>query len=320
MKIIHGLEQFNIDGETAVSIGKFDGIHLGHKKLVENLLAQKKRGLKSVVFTFDPDPGTFFSGRQMPILMTIDEKRRWFEKNEIDILVEFPLNNRTAVTPPEAFIEDILSDSLHAKFISAGMDVSFGDRGKGDYHLLQKMAGSYGYELSLIPKVRIEGKEISSTYVRSEVAAGNMEMATKLLGCPYQVSGIVEHGRSFGHTIGIPTVNLLPEKGKLLPPNGVYYSYVYIDGIKHNGMTNIGCKPTVSNSGQVGVETFIYDFNENIYGEFIEVQLLSYRRAEMHFDSIEALKNQMNKDVSDGVIFHEKYEKDSLQEPSSVVK
>ena len=313
MRIIEGCRKFTIEGESAVAIGKFDGIHLGHRQLISELLKQKKCGRKAVIFTFDPEPGTFFSGHTVPGLSTREEKRAWFQECGIDVLVEFPLTAETAAMKPEAFVSEILVGMIHAVYIAAGTDVSFGDQGRGDYRLLQKMSSQYGYEVHLIQKVNLNGREISSTYVRAEVACGHMEMAQKLLGIPYTVSGTVEHGRHLGHTIGVPTVNLLPPEGKLLPPNGVYYSLVTVGDRTYRGMTNIGCKPTVTDEGRIGVETYLYDFSGDLYGQFIEVAILAYRRPEKHFKGIQELEAQMKQDIADGILFHEDYQKNALQ-------
>lgn len=297
MEIITGTTQFKINEKTAVAIGKFDGIHVGHKKLLSYILEQKKDGLKSVVFTFDPSPEEFFMGKRLPQLFTRDEKRRAFEKMGIDVLLEFPLTEITAATEPEDFVKRILVSQLSADYIAAGVDVSFGNRGRGDRHLLAHLSKEFGYELELIDKVRVDDEEVSSTRVRNEVSDGNMKMAARLLGEEYSVSGTVVHGRHIGHTIGVPTANIHPEENKLLPPFGVYKSVVVTRYGMVNGMTNIGRKPTISDREKVGVETYLYDFDRDLYDSFIEVKLLSFMRPEMKFDSVDDLKKQIKSDV-----------------------
>ncbi|MBQ6587145.1 MAG: bifunctional riboflavin kinase/FAD synthetase [Butyrivibrio sp.] len=297
MQIITRLDELNIQDKTAIAIGKFDGIHLGHKKLLKYILDQKQDGLKATVFTFEPSPEEFFVGHPVKQLFTRNEKRKAFEDMGIDILVEFPLNEKTAATPPEDFVKTILVEDLNADYIAAGTDVSFGDKGRGDQYLLRNMSKELGFELCLIDKVMLDGEEVSSTRVRNQIADGEIPMAKRLLGGDYSIMGIVEHGNHLGHTIGIPTVNILPPAGKLLPPFGVYSSRVIIDGEEYKGMTNIGRKPTVSSDNQIGVETFIYDFDQDVYGKTIEVRLLEFKRPEMKFDSVEQLKAQMEKDI-----------------------
>jgi riboflavin kinase/FMN adenylyltransferase len=299
MKIITRLDELNITDKTAIAIGKFDGIHLGHKKLLKLILDQKQDGLKATVFTFEPSPEEFFVGHPVKQLFTRNEKRKAFEAMGIDILVEFPLNAQTAATPPEDFVKNILVEDLKADYIAAGCEVSFGDKGRGDQHLLKSMSRELGFELCLIDKVMLDGEEVSSTRVRNQVADGNIPMAKRLLGSDYSISGIVEHGNHLGSTIGVPTVNVLPPVGKLLPPFGVYSSIVVVGDRTFKGMTNIGRKPTVSSNNQVGVETYIYDFDEDVYGKFIEVKLCEFKRPEMKFESVEKLKAQMKKDIED---------------------
>lgn len=297
MEIITRLDELCIDSKTAIAMGKFDGIHLGHKKLLGKVLSQKQDGLKATVFTFEPSPEEFFVGHTVRQLFTRSEKRKAFEKLGIDILVEFPLTEVTAATEPEDFVRTILCEDLKACYIAAGTDVSFGDKGRGDQYLLRNLSKDLGFELELIDKVMLDGSEVSSTRVRNEVADGNMHEVKRLLGTEYSICGIVEHGRHIGHTIGVPTVNVLPPANKLLPPFGVYSSIVTIDGREFQGMTNIGRKPTISEKEAVGAETYIYDFEEDVYGKEIEVRLKEFLRPEMKFDNLEELKAQIDSDL-----------------------
>ena len=299
MQIIEGTTEFQLDKKSAVAIGKFDGIHRGHRKLLSHILVAKEDGLQTVVFTFDPPPDVFFGNRQDKELTTKEEKRKLFAEMGIDVLVEFPLTQETAATRAEAFVEKILVNQLKAVYIAAGTDVSFGYKKEGNYRLLQSMADTLGYEVQLIDKVCLDGKEISSTYVRTEVAKGNMQLVTTLLGSPYKVTGEVVHGRRLGRTLGMPTVNMTPPEIKLLPPNGVYISSVIYEGKKYRGITNIGVKPTVSNETQIGVETYLYDFDEEIYGKELTIELLAFKRPEMKFENVEQLKAQMQKDIAE---------------------
>ena len=300
MQIISGTTEFECDMNTAAAIGKFDGVHLGHRKLLDNILKAKADGLAAAVFTFDPPPGVFFTGKPQRGLMTKEEKRRCFREMGVDILIEFPLNAKTAAIPAEDFIRDVLCGKMHVKYLAAGTDLSFGKGGKGDWHLLQALSGKLGYQAEIIDKILYNGREISSTYVREAVQKGEMELTAKLLGSPYLISGRVMHGRRLGRTLGMPTVNLLPEKDKLLPPNGVYLSRLSFSGVSFPGITNIGCRPTVSDSGQMSVETYLYDFDSEIYGEYVEVSLYSFSRPERKFSGISELKQNMEADIARG--------------------
>lgn len=299
MQIIEQTTEFQLPGRSAVAIGKFDGVHLGHRKLIEKIIEQKNKNRLATVFTFDTSAAAFFSGEEKE-LTTIAEKRRIFEDMGVDVLIEFPLNRETAATEPEEFVHRYLAAQMQTAYICAGADLSFGRHGAGNYKLLEKYADRYGYRTELIDKVRVDGEEVSSTRVREAVRTGRMEAVTRMLGIPYSVSGCVEHGKKLGRTIGMPTANLIPEEDKLLPPSGVYYSRVFIDGQTYRGISNVGCKPTVNDEHVVGVETYLYDFTGNLYGKDITVQLLAFRRPEMKFDSVEQLKEQMEADILAG--------------------
>ncbi len=299
MEIIENTTDFHLKKASAVALGKFDGIHLGHRRLLDRVLEQKKRGLQAVVFTFHISASSFFGGDGKE-LSTRDEKRALFSRMGIDVLIEFPLNTDTAATEPADFLSRYLVQQMKTAYLCAGPDLSFGRGGSGNYALLAKYAETYGYEVELIDKVRVEGEEVSSTRVREAVRAGRMEAAARMLGAPYSVSGRIVHGRQLGRRLGMPTANLLPDDSKLLPPNGVYYSKVLLDGRIYRGITNVGCKPTVSEDRIMGLETYLYDFEGEIYGRDMTVELLSFRRAERHFDSVEALRSQIGEDVAAG--------------------
>ena len=240
------------------------------------------------------------SGTNLPELTTKREKRKIFEELGIDVLIEFPLTYASAAMPAERFIEVVLAGQMKAAYIAAGTDLSFGKEGKGDTALLQKYAEKYGYQTEIIEKVCLNGTEISSSYVREVVKAGDMEKAEMLIGEAYSISGVVAHGKKLGRRLGMPTVNLLPEKEKLLPPYGVYFSEVVFGEHIYKGITNIGCKPTVNDEKQAGVETYLYDFAQDIYGKEITVRLFSFHRPEKKFESVEDLKKQMAADIARG--------------------
>lgn len=303
MYIIENTTEFQLEAPGAVAIGKFDGIHLGHQKLIHKIIEQKEKGRLATVFTFDTSAAAFFGGEEKE-LTTRAEKRAVFEAMGIDVLIEFPLTQETAATEPVEFLQRYLVKQMQTAYICAGADLSFGRKGAGNYELLQEYADLYGYQVELIDKIKMDGEEVSSTRVRNAVRASRMEEAAGMLGVPYSVSGRVEHGERLGRTIGMPTANLLPDQDKLLPPNGVYYSQVILGEKIYRSISNIGCKPTVSDRQIMGVETYLYDFADDIYGEDITVQLLSFRRPEMKFDGIDSLKAQMEKDIAAGRSYH----------------
>ena len=300
MQIVSDKTEFKLKGVSAVAIGKFDGIHAGHYRLIDEILRQKKNGLQSVIFTFFPSATVYFGGEDAKELTTREEKREIFERMGIDVLVEFPLNPETAATDPVDFVKKILIEMMNMKFLAAGEDVSFGKGGKGNRVLLEEMAEENDFTVKIIEKIFDHGKEISSTYVREEILKGNMELASELLSRNYSMEGIVENGMHLGRKMGFPTVNLYPPKEKLMPPYGVYYSDVFYNGCMYHGITNIGVKPTVQQTKRVNAETYLYDFDRDIYGKKIRLQLLKFKRPEQKFQDLAGLQKQLRQDVEDG--------------------
>ena len=208
------------------------------------------------------------------------------------------MTRQTAAIPAEDFARRYLSGALCGRFIAAGDDLSFGQYGKGDAKLLQGLSAELEFEVKTISKVEIEGIPASSTYVRSLVESGKMEETSVFLGEPYCIDGMVVHGRHLGHELGFPTINLLPQEEKLLPPFGVYASKVRIDGKLYCGITDIGRKPTVDgNAGLTGVETNLFDFDGDLYGREVQVYLHHFQRPERKFENVDALKRQIALDV-----------------------
>lgn len=286
--------------ETAAAIGKFDGIHIGHRRLLEEILSRKKDGLAACVFTFDPPPSRFFGSPDGRELTTREEKRLLFERMGVDILIEFPLDRVTAATPPVSFARDILAGQMNARFVAAGADLSFGAEGAGNAELLREMSTQLGFAFKTIDKVCLDGEEVSSTLVRAKVEQGEMGAVCKLLGMPYLVAGNVVWGNQIGRKLGFPTINILPDKNKLLPPNGVYFSGVYVGGKSYRAITNVGYKPTVADGKVMGVESYLYDFDQDIYGQPVEVSLYSFHRPEQKFESVEVLRRQLEADIAAG--------------------
>lgn len=285
-----------------MAIGKFDGIHLGHRRLLKEIIEQKKNGLAACVFTFDPAPAVLFGYSDKKELTTRYEKRRLFEQMGFDILIEFPLTKLTAAIPPGDFVTEILVKQMNAGFVAAGKDLSFGDRGMGNATLLTEMSKDYGFTVKIIDKVCVDDTEVSSTYIRALVENGDMERAEKFLGMPYSCVGRVEHGNRIGRTLGFPTINLIPDECKLMPPCGVYYSEVFHKGKMYKGISNVGYKPTVSSIPLMGLETYIYNFSDEIYDETVEVFLHRFKRPEQHFDGLEELKKQLDEDIEEGAV------------------
>ena len=286
MRLIKGTLGFQEETDCVVTLGKFDGIHRGHRVLIDRVLAYAEKPVKKVVFAFDI---------ASMMLLSKNERRHMLNRLGIDILIECPFVPELIRMNPEVFVKKMLVDQLHAVHLVVGRDFRFGYGRSGDAALLKRLGPEYGFTVDVVDKVTDGEREISSTYVREELAKGNMEKVNELLGYEFFVTGEIVHGRRVGRTIGVPTTNLIPPRGKFLPPNGVYTTRTTAGDRTYYGMTNIGTKPTVD--GQfIGVETYLFDCDEELYGEQEKVRLQHFLRPEVKFDSLEELKAQLRED------------------------
>ncbi|MCI5700392.1 MAG: bifunctional riboflavin kinase/FAD synthetase [Lachnospiraceae bacterium] len=286
MKRIKGTLHFQEDAEHVVTLGKFDGLHRGHQALIERVMTYDRKRAKKAVFMFDIAP---------MMLLSKKERRLVLENAGIDLLIECPFVPELITMDPELFVRKMLVKQLHAVHLVVGKDFRFGYERSGDVELLKTLGPKYGFTVEVLDKVMDGDREISSTYIREELAKGNMEKVNELLGYEFFVTGEIVHGRRVGRTLGVPTTNLIPPKGKLLPPNGVYTTRTTAGDKTYYGMTNIGNKPTVDGHF-IGVETYLFDCDEELYGEQEKVRLQHYLRPEVKFDSLEELKQQLQKD------------------------
>lgn len=301
MKIIQNLGEVEFEA-SAVAIGKFDGVHIGHNRILSAIAGQKD--LATVVFSFTPSPGVFFGVVEPKELMTREEKRARLAEAGVDFLVEFPFHAESAATPPDVFLRKILCEQLHMKYIAAGPDVSYGAKGAGDVNMLIDNAAELGYRVEIIEKETANGIVISSTTIREALRDAKIEKVNEMLGYRYSIEGCVVHGAHLGTGLSMPTMNIVPPEDKLLPPNGVYYTNVIIDNETYPAISNIGCKPTVSGERKLGLETYVYRFDGDVYGKDIRVEFLGFERPEYRFENIEALKKQLETDKILGSRFH----------------
>lgn len=285
---------------TAVTLGKFDGLHRGHQILLKKIAGQKRNGLDSMVFTFDMPPSTLLTGKTRQQLNTNEERARRLAGAGMDYLVVYPFNETVCRMEPEEFVREILAGCCRMKYLAVGTDFRFGHCRKGDVSLLRKLAEKYGYVCEVMEKEGDGKRSISSTYIREELAKGHMEKVNELLGYPFTVSGRVIHGAQLGRQWGMPTLNVQPDPYKLLPPNGVYCSWTFAEGAFRPGITNIGCKPTVSDARIRGAETYLYDFEGDLYGKEVDVLLMRYMRPERRFQSVSLLREQLARDMEAG--------------------
>lgn len=293
-------KEFQIDCPTVVSIGKFDGLHKGHRKLLAEMFHWKERGMKVAVFTFSTPPGALVKGRMQPMIMTNEERYFLLRQAGVDYLVEYPFTEEVKHMEPERFVAEILTGQMNAEVIVAGPDCRFGYQAAGDMALLEALQNKYGYRFSAVEKERDGDRVISSTYIREMLTEGNIKKANALLGYPYFISGPVVHGSSLGHKKLYPTANLLPPAKKHLPRYGVYASRVHVDGEVYGGLSNVGEKPTISGKNPAGVETYLYNFEGNLYEKKMRVELLEFIRPEKRFSSIGELRRQLDADIAAG--------------------
>lgn len=296
MEYIAGKTNFKFKN-SVVTLGKFDGLHLGHQQLIDQVISYKNQGYTAIMFSFLYHPCNLFSDKEFELIYTEEEKLARLKHSGLDVLISYPFTVETRSIEPEDFIKEILIGKLDAKIIVVGNDFRFGHQRRGDILLLKKFEETYGYKLIVSEKKRLGNTIISSSVIRNNLKEGNLESVNAMLGRPYFIRGEVIHGRRIGRTLGMPTTNIIPESSKLLPPCGVYVSRTLIGGISYKGVTNIGYKPTVGEEERKGVETFIFDFDMDLYGEMIEVELLTYERPEMKFDSLEELQLKMEEDI-----------------------
>lgn len=297
MKRIRQTLDFKTVRPTVITLGKFDGVHRGHTRLIRRIIEiGEKDDLETVIFTFDVAPQIRLGQRSAQQLLTNGERSWRLEAEGIDLLIECPFVPEIMQMEAEEFVRSILVERLHAKALVVGPDFRFGHGRKGTLTLLAEMGKRYGFTLEVLEKVRDEDREISSTYIREELTKGHMDKAARLLGYPYYITGTVVKGQQLGRTIQFPTLNQIPAPEKLLPPFGVYASRIRVDGQEYDGITNIGMKPTVGGNF-VGAETHLFDYTGDLYGKEVCVQLYHFQRPEQKFASLDALKGQLQKDV-----------------------
>ena len=281
---------------TAVCIGNFDGVHLAHRRLIEETVSEaKKEGLKSAVYTFYPHPDEFFGKKQEKITSEAD-KEGLIESLGADIYYCQKCDEAFLSKSPEEFCKDVLKEKLGAKKVFVGYDFTFGKNGSGKAEDLYVLGKRFGFDAVILPEMKIGGEAVKSTAVRGYIKEGKIEKANEMLGRAHFYSGRVFRAKMLGRTIGFPTANIYPEEGLILPPFGVYASKVLIGEKMYPGVSNIGLNPTVEHGTKPKIETNIMDFSGDIYGEKIKVFLYKWIRPEMKFSGVEDLMLRIKKD------------------------
>jgi riboflavin kinase / FMN adenylyltransferase len=293
VRVIFSLE--NCLQPTQVALGNFDGVHLGHRAVIETLLSAT-HGHTTVV-SFDPHPQVFFSGQSKPLLTVLPEKVELLEALGVDQLVLLPFDRDLANLTPEAFVKQILVQQLQAQKISVGFNFCFGRSRSGTVEDLQAIAHQYNIPVQVVPPETIEGTQVSSSEIREALSTGDIRRANRFLGRAYALTGTVMEGQKLGRTLGFPTANLSVSDQKLIPRQGVYR--VEVTGATlaqpQSGVMNIGLRPTVNGTHQT-LEIHLLDWSGNLYGNTVTVSLEQFLRPEQKFESLDALKDQIRRD------------------------
>ncbi len=286
--------------ERVIALGFFDGVHLGHGALLRRAAEEaKKRGCESAVFTFDRPPKEVITGVPCPLINSPEDRAELVKRlYGIDEMLMVPFDDEMRTTPWDRFVTDILVGRYGAVHLVAGHDHHFGHKNQGSPELLREKCAELGLGCDIIPAVTIGGITVSSTHIRKLLEEGDVETARAFLGHPHVLTQTVGHGRQLGRTIGIPTANLVAPPHVLLPKRGVYAAKITLpDGRAFGGVTNVGVRPTVNNGQDVTVEPWILDFDGDLYGQAIRVEFYRRLRDERKFDSLAALRSQIETDA-----------------------
>lgn len=297
MKTFSNIKEYN-NKKSVVTIGTFDGVHIGHKKILERIIFNAKElNCESVVLTFFPHPRMVLQDNSVvQLLNTVDEKTILLEKTGIDNLIIHPFNQEFSRLTAEEFVKEILVNQLNIRKIIIGYDHRFGRNRTADINDLIVFGKEYGFEVEQISAQEINDNAVSSTKIRNAILEGNITLANNYLGYNYFFSGIVVKGKQLGRTIGFPTANIkINEDYKLIPKNGVYIVKSNYDKKTIFGLMNIGTRPTVDGTNQT-IEVFFLDFDKTIYDETLTIEIIEFIREEQKFDSLNDLKNQINED------------------------
>ncbi len=300
MNIHHSLESFSAINPI-VTIGMFDGVHVGHKTLLNQLNKEKELyNGETVVLTFWPHPQVFFGKTQdFKMLSTLDEKLRLLANIGVNHCIVLPFTHEFSQLSAQEYITNILYKGIHAKKVIIGYDHRYGKQGQGDFTLMQQMGNELGFEVEEIPAFTLEQVNISSTKIRNALTHGDVRKAHEYLSYPYSLAGTVQQGRQIGRTIGIPTANVKPESEfKIIPLLGVYATRVEYNNTLYNSVTSIGLNPTIDPTNTTpSIEVHILNFNEDLYNQTLRVFFVERLRDEKKYNSLEELKNAIAQDI-----------------------
>ena len=310
MKIYNDLNNIENLGKTAVALGNFDGVHLGHKELIRAAVNAARRStsqgipVKSCVFTFSNNPKNLIPGKkEVKNIIYQDEKEALIESLNVEYLVNIPFTEDIMTMSPERYVKEILVDKLNAKVVICGFNHRFGFKAEGNTRMLKELGEKYGFQVLEIDPVYIDGEVCSSTLIRNLILAGEMDECATFLGRNYAIAGEVVVGNRLGKSLGFPTSNIMIDESMVTPPNGVYITYCMYNGVKYPSITNVGVKPTIGEFKK-NMETHIFNFDKELYGKMIKIEFVKKMRDEVKFSSKEELSSQISKDCNTAKEFH----------------
>lgn len=299
MLVIENTEYFRIEKPTIVTIGTFDGVHLGHQKILQRLSEIKaETGFQTLVLTFEPHPRKvlFPEQRDLRLLTMVDEKLDLLRSFGVDVAVVYPFSRQFSELASDVYIREILCFQLKTRKLVIGYDHRFGKGRTGDIRVLREAAKEGGFEVEEISARDIDSIAISSTKIRKALEEGKLDLAAEFLGHPYFLNAQVIQGKQLGRSIGYPTANLKTAKEKLIPRNGVYFVRLEVEGNWHYGMLNIGTNPTTDRDDSVKIEVHLFDFDRDIYFRSVRLQFIRRLRDEKNFKGLEELTAALDED------------------------
>jgi riboflavin kinase/FMN adenylyltransferase len=307
LEIIHSISNFSSSENSFVTIGTFDGIHIGHQKILKDLIdASKKENTKSVLLTFFPHPRMVLQQNvSIELLNTIDEKSMLLEQMGLDYLIIHPFSKEFSRLTALDFVRDVLVNQLNTSKLIIGYDHHFGKNREGNIDQLREYSHLFDFKVEEIPAQDIDEVSVSSTKIRNALHDGFLKTANKYLGYNYMIHGTVVNGKKLGGQIGFPTANIsVKEDYKLIPKTGVYVIQTNIDDTLYYGMMNIGYRPTLDGKHQT-IEAHLFEFEGDLYGKFLKIEFLYFIREEQKFDTIDLLIDQLQKDRENALLFLE---------------
>lgn len=298
MKIFHGTENANILRPTVLTLGVFDGLHLGHQRIMHRVVERATVvDAAATGITFDPHPrAVLHPASAPPLLQTLDQRLANLDLLGIEQAIVIKFDRDFASQPAEDFLKNVVHDRLQAREVYLGAGFAFGkDRG-GNIELLRKMSRELGFAADEVGEVKVRGQRVSSSAIRHLLNEGRVNLARRMLGRPYGVEGVIIRGDRRGHTIGFPTANLKPHN-RVIPKFGVYATATLIEGSWRKSITNIGVRPTFETASEPSIETYVFDFDRDLYGDVLRVRFLHRIRDERKFSGVDELKDQINRDT-----------------------